>query len=233
MGATSGNWMAQPRSTGRSSGERGFPTNSAKYEDGFLGRPTLNGRVGCSEHENGPQAVNFECFESCCLPHVVGLPDAPRKQQCESQGGVSAGTQGFMACKDTTGPIHVANLEIQLCPARSDLSAGNVKMPSCPTGEPQNPQTWSPSASNGSDDDTSTTSEPSSTDDDTSTTSEPSSIDGNDQTSTTTASSTFDGSDQNSTTPEPSSTDGSDQTSTTTASSRTDDSAHHKQSLHI
>merc|ERR1711939_554343 len=97
----------------------------------------VNGRVGCSEQENGPQAVNFECFESCCLPSVVGLPWEARKQQCESKGGVSAGTQGFLTCKDTTGDIHIKTLEIQLCPAHSDLSAANVKMPSCPTGAPQ------------------------------------------------------------------------------------------------
>jgi hypothetical protein len=230
--ATSGNWMAQPRSTGRSSGEKGFPTNLAKYEDGFVGRPTLNGRVGCSAQENGPQAVNFECFESCCLPSVVGLPWEARKQQCESEGGVSAGTQGFLSCKDTTGVIHVKNLEIQLCPARSDLSAGNVKMPSCPTGEPQNPQTWTPSYNSGSavssanGQTSTTTSASSNTDgsDDASTTSEPTSTDGSDQTSSTTASSTVDRSDQTSTTTEPTSTDGSDQTSTTSASSTFDES---------
>jgi hypothetical protein len=228
--ATSGNWMAQPRSTGRSSGEKGFPTNLAKYEDGFVGRPTLNGRVGCSAQENGPQAVNFECFESCCLPSVVGLPWEARKQQCESEGGVSAGTQGFLSCKDTTGVIHVKNLEIQLCPARSDLSAGNVKMPSCSTGEPQNPQTWTPSYNSGSavssanGQTSTTTSSVTDGNDEPSTTSEPTSTDGSDQTSSTTASSTVDGSDQTSTTTEPTSTDGSDQTSTTTASSTFDES---------
>jgi hypothetical protein len=228
--ATSGHWLAQPRSTGRSSGEKGFPAKAAKYHDGYEGNPTLNGRVGCSAQEEGPQAVNFECFESCCMPNVVGLPWEARKQQCEKEGGVSAGTQGFMACKDTTGTIRVKNLEIQLCPTHSDLSEGNVYMPTCKYGSPQNPYMWSPSVSNPSavssanGQTSTTTSSVTDGNDEPSTTSEPTSTDGSDQTSSTTASSTVDGSDQTSTTTEPTSTDGSDQTSTTTASSTFDES---------
>jgi hypothetical protein len=144
--ATSGHWLAQARSTGRSSGEANFPAKAAKYQDGYVAQPTLNGRVGCGENTNGAKAVNFECFESCCMPSVVGLPLAGRKEQCEAVGGVTAGTQGFITCEETKGVIHIKNLEIVTCPARADLSSGNVKMPSCPTGAQQNPATWSQSS---------------------------------------------------------------------------------------
>jgi len=141
---TAGQWLAQPRSTGRSSGTAGFPSKPAAYEDAFVGRPTINGRVGCDEHSNGGQAVNFECYESCCYPEALGHPDAGRQAACEAVGGVSAGTQGFVSCEGMSGDLHIANLEIVTCPPRSELSSANVKMPSCPNEQtPQNPATWS------------------------------------------------------------------------------------------
>jgi hypothetical protein len=147
LSATEGHWMAQPRSTGRSSGTSGFPSKPAKYEDHFVGRPTTNGRVGCDEHANGGQAVNFECFESCCYPAALGHPSVERQKACEAVGGVTAGTQGFVSCQGEKGDIHIANLQIVMCPDRSKLSSSNVKMPSCPSGAPQNPPTWSPNPS--------------------------------------------------------------------------------------
>jgi hypothetical protein len=208
-----------------------MPAKDALYADMYVGRPTLNGRVGCGEHENGAKAVNFECFESCCMPHVVGLPDADRKEQCEAVGGVTAGTQGFVACEGGKGDVHIANLEIVTCPARADLSSGNVKMPSCPSVKmsPQNPQIWtqstgqmknglasSTSASPSSADpigSTSTTTSVSSTTD----ADENSSVDENGSTSTTTSVSST--TDADSLTDENDSVDQNDATSTTTASS--------------
>jgi hypothetical protein len=146
---TAGQWMAQPRSTGRSSGTSGFPSAPAAYQDAFVGRPSMNGRVGCDEHSNGGQAVNFECFESCCYPNALGHPSAERQKACEAVGGVTAGTQGFVSCEGMSGDLHIANLEIVTCPDRSKLSSSNVKMPSCPSGSPQNPQTWTQSPSLG------------------------------------------------------------------------------------
>jgi hypothetical protein len=147
--ATSGHWLAQARSTGRSSGEAEFPSKPAAYEDAFVGQPSLNGRVGCNARANGGKAVNFECYESCCYPRALGPSHASveRQHACESVGGVSAGTQGFVACEGHAGDVHVANLEIVLCPARSELSSSSVKMPSCPADAPaeyqnQNPFTW-------------------------------------------------------------------------------------------
>jgi chitinase len=212
-----------------------MPTKPALYADHFVGRPTLNGRVGCDEHGNGGQAVNFECFESCCMPHVVGLPDADRKEQCEAVGGVTAGTQGFVACEGGKGDVHIANLEIVTCPARADLSSGNVKMPSCPSVKmsPQNPQIWtqstgqmknglasSTSASPSSADpigSTSTTTSVSSTTDADADTDENSSVDENGSTLTTTSVSST--TDADGLTDDNDSVDQNDATSTTTASS--------------
>jgi hypothetical protein len=147
--ATSGHWLAQARSTGRSSGEAEFPSKNAAYEDHFVGLPSRNGRVGCNANNNGGKAVNFECYESCCYPRALGPShgSVDRQHACEAVGGVSAGTQGFVACEGHAGDINVANLEIVLCPARSELSSSSVKMPSCPADAPaeyqnQNPPTW-------------------------------------------------------------------------------------------
>jgi len=146
---TSGHWLAQARSTGRSSGTAGFPSKPAAYEDAFVGQPSINGRVGCDTTKNGGPAVNFECFESCCYPQALGPShaSAARQQACEEVGGVTAGTQGFVSCEGTPGDLHIANLEIVTCPDRSALSSSSVKMPSCPADAPaqfhkQNPPTW-------------------------------------------------------------------------------------------
>jgi hypothetical protein len=171
--ATAGHWLAQPRSTGQKApGDK--PQCPAQFADGFVAMPTLNGRVACGENQNGPNAVNFECYESCCKPEAMGTKfrpvNAARVAACEKVNGASSGNAGFMQCAGK-GAVTITNLQIETCPPRGRLgSEEKVAMPSCARrrlrsskpkqlsdapqcgpavhkdGAPQNPEQWSPEA---------------------------------------------------------------------------------------
>jgi len=168
--ATNGKWLAQPRSTGNwaQDDKEDCP---AQYADGFVGAASRNGRVTCKgpdgKDQNGINAVNFECWESCCKPDALGgvtaQQNAARVAQCEEVNGVTSGNAGFMVC---TGMdmVHITNLQITTCPSRSVLSSDNVAMTTCPAQNlralaatehqsqcgpavvkpQQNPKSWSP-----------------------------------------------------------------------------------------
>jgi hypothetical protein len=120
---TQGYWLAQARSTGQNApGDK--PQCPAQYADGYVAMPTLNGRVACGENQNGPAAVNFECYESCCKPEAMGdkfrPQNAARVAACEKVNGASSGNAGFMQCPGKSA-VTITNLQIETCPSRSRL----------------------------------------------------------------------------------------------------------------
>lgn len=167
--ATEGSWLAQPRSTGNWA-QNDKENCPAKYADGFVGAASRNGRVTCKDdagkYQNGINAVNFECWESCCKPDalkgVSAEQNAARVAECDKVNGVTSGNAGFLTCPGMD-MVHIKTLKITTCPSRTALSPSNVDMTSCPTQNlrslsesqssqcgsavvkgPQNPKNWSP-----------------------------------------------------------------------------------------